>query len=72
MGYIFDGRKRTIYALIGSNGAGKTTLLKTISGWLHPISGSIEFLDKQDRWTLTYVHCGNGDILYPGRGPAFP
>jgi branched-chain amino acid transport system ATP-binding protein len=39
--------KGTIYAVIGSNGAGKTTLLKTISGWLHPTSGSIEFLDKR-------------------------
>jgi len=26
---------------------GKTTLLKTISGWLHPASGTIEFLDKR-------------------------
>jgi len=39
--------KGTIYAMIGSNGAGKTTLLKTISGWLHPASGTIEFLDKR-------------------------
>jgi len=39
--------KGAIYAMIGSNGAGKTTLLKTISGWLHPASGTIEFLDKR-------------------------
>jgi branched-chain amino acid transport system ATP-binding protein len=39
--------KGTIFALIGSNGAGKTTLLKTVSGWLHPTSGSIEFQDKR-------------------------
>ena len=36
-----------IVALIGSNGAGKTTLLNTISGLLHPASGSIEFLGKR-------------------------
>jgi branched-chain amino acid transport system ATP-binding protein len=36
-----------IVALIGANGAGKTTLLNTISGLLHPASGSIEFLGKR-------------------------
>jgi branched-chain amino acid transport system ATP-binding protein len=36
-----------IVALIGTNGAGKTTLLNTISGLLHPASGSIEFLGKR-------------------------
>ncbi len=30
-----------IVALVGSNGAGKTTTLKTISGLIHPWSGSI-------------------------------
>jgi branched-chain amino acid transport system ATP-binding protein len=41
---IHDGE---IVALIGSNGAGKTTLLNTISGLLHPASGTIEFLGKR-------------------------
>jgi len=36
-----------IVALVGANGAGKTTLLSTISGLLHPASGSIEFLGKR-------------------------
>jgi branched-chain amino acid transport system ATP-binding protein len=36
-----------IVAMIGSNGAGKTTLLNTISGLLHPASGSVEFLGKR-------------------------
>jgi branched-chain amino acid transport system ATP-binding protein len=36
-----------IVALVGANGAGKTTLLNTISGLLHPASGSIVFLDKR-------------------------
>jgi len=34
-------------ALVGANGAGKTTLLNTISGLLHPVSGTIEFLGKK-------------------------
>jgi branched-chain amino acid transport system ATP-binding protein len=38
---------KEIVALVGSNGAGKTTLLNTISGLLHPASGSIEFLGKR-------------------------
>jgi branched-chain amino acid transport system ATP-binding protein len=32
-----------IVTLIGSNGAGKTTTLKTVSGLLHPRSGTVEF-----------------------------
>jgi len=36
-----------IVALVGANGAGKTTLLNTISGLLHPASGSVEFLSKK-------------------------
>jgi branched-chain amino acid transport system ATP-binding protein len=36
-----------IVALVGTNGAGKTTLLNTISGLLHPASGSVEFLGQR-------------------------
>src|SRR6266852_5359571 len=39
--------KSEIVALIGSNGAGKTTTLRTISGLMHPASGTITF-DGQD------------------------
>jgi branched-chain amino acid transport system ATP-binding protein len=39
--------EREIVALVGANGAGKTTLLNTISGALHPASGSVEFLGKR-------------------------
>ena len=35
--------KGEVVALIGSNGAGKTTTLRTISGLMHPASGSIHF-----------------------------
>lgn len=33
-----------IVSIVGANGAGKTTLLKTISGFIHPIEGGINFL----------------------------
>ncbi len=35
--------KGEVVALIGSNGAGKTTTLRTISGLMHPHTGSIRF-----------------------------
>jgi branched-chain amino acid transport system ATP-binding protein len=36
-----------IVALVGANGAGKSTLLKTISGIIHPTSGTITFLGQR-------------------------
>jgi branched-chain amino acid transport system ATP-binding protein len=33
----------SIVTLLGANGAGKTTTLRTISGLMHPTSGTIEF-----------------------------
>ena len=35
--------KGEVVALIGSNGAGKTTTLRTISGLMHPQSGTVHF-----------------------------
>ncbi len=35
-----------IVALIGSNGAGKTTTLRTVSGLMHPASGTIRFGER--------------------------
>ena len=34
-------------SLVGANAAGKTTLLRTISGFLHPASGSVTFLGRR-------------------------
>jgi len=36
-----------IVTLIGANGAGKSTTLKTISGIVHPASGSIELMGRR-------------------------
>ncbi|HEY8817034.1 MAG TPA: ABC transporter ATP-binding protein [Candidatus Dormibacteraeota bacterium] len=46
-GVTINVEQGEIVALIGSNGAGKTTTLRTISGLMHPQSGSIRF-DNRD------------------------
>ena len=46
-GIDLEVREGEIVTLIGANGAGKTTTLKTISGLLHPRSGTVHF-DGQD------------------------
>jgi len=61
-----------IVALVGANGAGKTTLLNTISGLLHPASGSVEFLgnriDGLKPYTIVELgmsHIPEGRKLFP-------
>ncbi|MGH2408024.1 MAG: ABC transporter ATP-binding protein [Candidatus Limnocylindrales bacterium] len=46
-GISLEVRRGEIVTLLGANGAGKTTTLKTISGLLHPRSGSVN-LDGRD------------------------
>ena len=46
-GVSFEVGEGEIVALIGANGAGKSTILKTVSGLMHPRSGSISFMDEQ-------------------------
>jgi len=53
-GISFEVNEGETVALIGANGAGKSTTLKTISGLLHPKSGSIQFLDKDVSHTDAY------------------
>ena len=45
-GVSFEVDEDEIVALIGANGAGKSTILKTVSGLMHPRSGSITFMDQ--------------------------
>ncbi len=52
-------------AVVGSNGAGKSTILRTVSGHLHPASGSITFFgEKIDRTPpYTIVRKGISHIM---------
>ena len=44
-GISFEVNAGETVALIGANGAGKSTTLKTVSGLMHPKTGTIHFLD---------------------------
>jgi branched-chain amino acid transport system ATP-binding protein len=63
---------KEIVALVGSNGAGKTTLLNTISGLLHPASGTVVFLGKRIDGLMPHAivelgmsHIPEGRKLFP-------
>jgi branched-chain amino acid transport system ATP-binding protein len=58
-----------IVALVGANAAGKTTLLNTISGFLRPASGRVEFLGRRiDGLTPhSIVELGISQVLEGGR-----
>ena len=53
-GVSFEVHPGEIVALIGANGAGKSTILKTVSGLMHPRSGSISFCDQDITHTDAY------------------
>ena len=53
-GVSFEVGEGEIVALIGANGAGKSTILKTVSGLMHPRSGSISFCGENIAHTDAY------------------
>ena len=59
-GVSFTVHSGEIIALIGGNGAGKSTTLRTISGLLHPRSGTIRFLGQDITGAESHaiVHAG--------------
>ena len=61
-----------IVALIGSNGAGKTTTLRTISGLMHPPSGSITFNGKDISRMAAHDIVGLGICQSPEGRRLFP
>lgn len=57
---------------VGPNGAGKSTLLKTISGLLHPRSGSITFLGERIDGLPAHEIVERGIAHVPEGGRLFP
>ena len=63
-GVSFEVHEGEIVALIGANGAGKSTILKTISGLMHPRSGSISFMDQDITHTDAYKLVPEGRRIF--------
>jgi branched-chain amino acid transport system ATP-binding protein len=64
--------EKEIVALVGSNGAGKTTMLNTISGLLHPASGTLEFLGRRIEGMSPHLIVQLGISHVPEGGKPFP
>jgi len=69
MGVSLTVEQGEIVALIGANGAGKTTTLRSISGLLHPRSGSVTLEGKEIHHLAPHIVHHQGLGLVPeGRG----
>lgn len=64
--------KGEIVALIGANAAGKSTILDTISGLVHPSSGSVKFLGQRIDEMPAHEIVKLGVCHIPEGGKAFP
>ena len=68
----FRAEEKEIIALVGANGSGKTTILNTISNFIRPTSGTVEFLgrriDKLPPYRIVELgisHIPEGRKLFP-------
>jgi branched-chain amino acid transport system ATP-binding protein len=68
----FHVKEKEIISIIGPNGAGKTTLVRTISGLLHPKSGSIRFKGENIENLPPYEIAKKGITLIPEGRDIFP
>jgi branched-chain amino acid transport system ATP-binding protein len=71
-GISVDVEDGEIVTLIGANGAGKSTTLKTISGQLHPLSGTIEFDGKNIAGMPPHKVAALGVVQVPEGRRIFP
>jgi len=68
----FHVKEKEIVSIIGPNGAGKTTLVKTITGLLHPKSGTISFKGENIEKLPPYEIVKKGITLIPEGREIFP
>lgn len=71
-GISLEVHENEIVTLIGANGAGKSTTLKTISGQLHPVSGTIEFEGAPIAGVPAHKVTSKGIIQVPEGRRIFP
>ena len=64
-GVSFEVGDGEIVALIGANGAGKSTILKTVSGLMHPRSGSITLWIRTSPIPMPTNCCGTAWLMFP-------
>jgi branched-chain amino acid transport system ATP-binding protein len=63
---------KEMVTMVGSNGSGKTTMINTISGMVHPTSGTIRFLDQPIHHLPTHKIVERGISLIPEGRKLFP
>jgi len=64
-GVSFEVNDGEIVTLIGANGAGKSTILNTVSGLIHPRSGSIEFCGESLHGVPSFKTVSKGLVQVP-------
>ncbi len=64
--------QKEMVTMVGSNGSGKTTTINTITGMLHPTSGTIHFLGQPIHQLPTHKIVERGVSLIPEGRKLFP
>jgi len=64
-GINIEVNQNEIISIVGANSAGKSTIMKTISGLIHPISGTIDFLGKRINHLLPHQIVELGIVQVP-------
>jgi branched-chain amino acid transport system ATP-binding protein len=71
-GVSFAVDEGEVVALLGANGAGKTTTQKTVSGMLHPVSGTISYAGRRIDGVPAHELIGVGICHVPEGRHVFP
>ena len=71
-GISFTVQEGEIVAMLGANGAGKTTTQKTVSGMMHPVSGSITYEGERIDGIAAHTLISRGICHVPEGRHVFP